>query len=147
MVKRALIPVAQPLEPFTFQPPILIAELERLYSSMNSSLPAFEPRVRNSLMTTPVEGPCVGVLVGVLVNVGVFVGGTVLVGVLVGPGGVFVGVDVAWQGFAGDALLRGVIVPPELVKSPVLLSVSVQPLLLRTILVVLLGAAVGPLPS
>ena len=80
-------------EPLIFQPLMSTGEVPGLYNSMNSSLPPFGPRVRNSLMSTAATGATlVGVLVGVLeavkvgVTVGVLlgVGVSVLVGVLVG---------------------------------------------------------------
>ena len=65
-------------------------------------------------------------------------------GVGVGEG-IGLGEGVAPQVIAGDEVLRGLGVP--VTKSAVLLSVSVQPLLIRTTAFVLLGALVALLPS
>src|SRR3712207_29777 len=96
MVTRVLTTVPQPLEPLTCQPLMSIGEPVMLYSSMNSSLPPFGPRVRNSLITTESDGVCVAVGVEVLVagaGVLVFVGAPGVL-VLVGGKGVLVAVKV-----------------------------------------------------
>ena len=88
-------------EALSLHPPMLTALAETLSSSINSSLPPFGPRNRNSLMTTcPTKQTSIGTGVGngVAVNVGVAVGVEVEVDVDVGvsPGvGVWVGVGVA----------------------------------------------------
>jgi hypothetical protein len=51
MTARTLIEPAA-FDPFICQLLTSVVEPERLYSSMNSSLPPFGPRVRNSLITT-----------------------------------------------------------------------------------------------
>ena len=96
-----------PLDPFNFQPETSIGESLLLYSSTNSSLAPFGPRVRNSLITKRSnglgdgdgdgEGVAVGLGDGLAVGVGLGDG----VGVGLGEG-VGVGVGVTTLTIAGS---------------------------------------------